>query len=119
MVVFKSDDGRKRSIRDYTNKISKKYKDMEKNENPRCYEINGKIMMYDNKRFHLSEDQVNWLTKFKKLNLADWRYECLFDMKYPDFVYVGEGCKDENRTANLEIDQYYYWPKDDKIKEKH
>ena len=118
MVVFKSDDGRKKTIRDYTSKIAKKHKDILKDSSSSratdSYEIKGKINMYDGARFFLSKAQIEWLKKYGKLNLDDWRYEFLFDMPYPDFVYVGENATDSNRTSNLEVDQYYYWPKDKK-----
>jgi len=114
MVVFKSDDGRKRVIRDYTNKIAKKHKEIIKDKviNPSSYEIKGKINMYDGARFSLSVGQMIWLQKYKNINLNDWRFECLFDMSYPQFVYVGKGAHDLNRKANLEVDEYYYWPKE-------
>jgi len=114
MVVFKSDDGRKRIIRDYTNKISKKQKDIvnEKVIKSEVYQIKGNIKMYDGACFSLSLGQMKWLNKYKSINLNDWRYECLFDMPYPEFVYVGEGEKDINRKSNLEVDKYYYWPID-------
>ena len=116
MVVFKSDDGRKRTIRDYARKIAKKEHDIYSKKDQdqdakfkNCYEIKGKILMYDGK-FNLSQGQMKWLNKYGSIDLSDWRYEYLFDMTHPDFVYVGGGHSDPNRTENLEVDMEYYWP---------
>ncbi|MBJ24004.1 MAG: hypothetical protein CMB64_04970 [Euryarchaeota archaeon] len=115
MVVFKSDDGRKRTIREYTKKIAKKKQDLLASYDQRfknSYEIKGKIMMYDGAKFYLSKGQLKWLNKYETIDLSEWRYECLFDMAHPDFIYVGDGHSDINRSANLEVDMEYYWPKE-------
>ena len=114
MVVFKSDDGRKKVIRDYNSKIAKKETKL-LNVKSKSYEIKGKINMYDGTRFCLSNGQFKWLQKYGSIDLKDWRFEFLFEMPHPDFVYVGEGAHDINRPSNLEVDEYYYWPKEKKI----
>ena len=71
----------------------------------------------------LGKYQLEWLNKYNKIDICQWRYEYLesvrgvvFDL---DWYYVGN-CKEDSskendgydvRRKNLKKSPYFYWPK--------
>ena len=93
-----------------------------KNElwNEEGYKITGTIVSLDGS-FVLGRFQMEWLQKYKSINLADWRLCWLDDLiasRYPrkyrqdatEWLYVGSHGNDVNRHKNLGKNVYHYWP---------
>jgi hypothetical protein len=65
----------------------------------------------------LGIDQLKWLTKFRTINIEQWRIMHI-DKDFVGWVYVGEEYikhyNDDNEFMkiknNLVSNRYYYWP---------